>query len=268
VSWRKYLLIPRLAVAGLARTPRPDDAWDSFWRDVQQTGPDGDVLWDGAGEGELAWWTRTAKAYLDPTLPVVDVGCGNGRFTRLLAATFPEAVGIDVSAAAIARAEQESSGEAGVRYRRVDITTDGAGAALSSEVGPCNAVIRGVLHVLSDDERRAAVTNLAQLVHSGTLIMAETNPPGDALSYLEYLGARRGRLPAPLARLIDRQVPQPRSFGERQLAESFPARAWTTVASGAVELIPARSLGAHAARTIPGFYAVLRPAPGRSSDPV
>jgi 2-polyprenyl-3-methyl-5-hydroxy-6-metoxy-1,4-benzoquinol methylase len=29
------------------------------------------------------------SGYLDPALPVVDVGCGNGRYTRWLASRFP-----------------------------------------------------------------------------------------------------------------------------------------------------------------------------------
>src|SRR5215213_5185595 len=109
MTWRKFLLVPRLAASGLGSAPSPDQAWEAYWRDVSATGAEGDVLWDGADEAELAWWQESARRHLHPKLPVVDVGCGNGRLSRLLAPDFPAVVGIDVSAAAVARAREESA---------------------------------------------------------------------------------------------------------------------------------------------------------------
>src|SRR3954471_7512395 len=104
MTWRKFLLIPRLATAGLRSHGGADEAWETYWRDVSTTGAEGDVLWDGAGDAELAWWWGAAGAggggaggrCLDPGLPVVDVGCGNGRLTRLLAGDFPAVLGVDL----------------------------------------------------------------------------------------------------------------------------------------------------------------------------
>ena len=59
--------------------------------------------------------------YLDPALPVVDVGSGNGRYTRWLASRFPAAVGVDVASAAVTRARDESDGTANAHgARRTD----------------------------------------------------------------------------------------------------------------------------------------------------
>ena len=59
--------------------------------------------------------------YLDPALPVVDVGSGNGRCTRWLASRFPAAVGVDVASAAVTRARDESDGTANAHgARRTD----------------------------------------------------------------------------------------------------------------------------------------------------
>src|SRR6185312_199671 len=213
----------------------------------------------GAGEQEMRWWLETAREHLDPSLPVVDVGAGNGRLSRLLAGSFPSVLGLDVSPAAVQRATQESAEQPNVSFRVLDITGEGAGAGLSSELGPANVVVRGVFHVLDRDGRRRAGEHIADvLAGRGSLLLVETNYPGDLLEYLEYLGAENGRLPGPLASLIDHKTPRPAAFGTAQLAEVFPAPAWTTVSSGTMQIAPVRSLGSAAGRTIPGFFAVLR----------
>ena len=258
MSWRKYLLVPRLASTGTGRRS-PTEAWESYWATVGRTGPDGDVLWDGAGEQELSWWSATARAHLDPALPLLDVGCGNGRISRLLAPVFPRVLGVDLSPAAVELARRESAGEARVAFRVADVTADGAGEALAAELGPANVVVRGVLHVLDPEHQRRAARELATVLGPrGRLVLLETNWPGDLLGYLEHLGADHGSLPAVLERLIDHRLPRPHSFGPAELARAFPAPGWTTLASGPVEIDPVRAQGSAAGRTIPGFSAVLR----------
>jgi SAM-dependent methyltransferase len=260
MSWRKFLLVPRLAASGLGSAPAPDEAWEAYWRAVSATGAEGDVLWDGADEAELAWWRASARRHLDPKLPVVDVGCGNGRLSRLLAPDFPEVVGIDLSAAAIERAREESAGVPHLDFRVVDVTAVGAGEALAAEFGPANVIVRGVFHVLEDTDRRRAAAALEIILDGeGTLLMLETNWQGDLLGYLEHLGGRDGRLPAALARLIDYRLPRPSAFGREQLTEVFPPSRWRSVESAPVAISPVRRLGQASGRTIPGFHAVLRP---------
>jgi SAM-dependent methyltransferase len=102
VAIRKFLLLPGLIRASVRLRRRGARGWEQFWSGVQRTGPGGDVLWDVAERTE------------------VDLGCGNGRFTRLLAGRFPVVVGIDVAASAVRLAEAESAGQPGVSYRVVD----------------------------------------------------------------------------------------------------------------------------------------------------
>jgi SAM-dependent methyltransferase len=259
VSWRKYLLVPRLAAARAGRRRTPAQAWESYWGAVDRTGADGDVLWDGAGEQELAWWSASARAHLDPALPLLDVGCGNGRLSRLLAPGFPRVLGVDLSPAAVELARRESADDGRVAFAVADVTADGAGDALAADLGPANVVVRGVLHVLDRDHRERMARELATvLAGRGRLLLLETNWPGDLLEYLEHLGGDRGRLPAVLARLIDHGLPRPDSFGPEELAETFPSPGWTTLASGPVDIHPVHGHGHAAGRTIPGFSAVLQ----------
>lgn len=149
MSWRKYLLVPRLAAAGLRHRPDPDTAWQSYWSAVDSTGPGGEVLWDGAGQQELGWWRETTRRHFDRTLPVLDVGCGNGRLSGLLAEDFPHVLGIDVSPAAVDLARRESDGLDRVAFGQADITADGTGTALAAALGPANVLIRGAWTLLA-----------------------------------------------------------------------------------------------------------------------
>ncbi len=125
-----------------------------------------------------------------------------------------------------------------LRFRATDVTAPGAGSALAEELGSgphggANVVVRGVLHVLDDPARRAAAQALAQVIGDrGTLLLLETNWSGDLLGYLEHLGARAGRLPAALRRVIDYRLTRPAACGPAELAHTFPADRWVTVASG------------------------------------
>jgi SAM-dependent methyltransferase len=195
-----------------------------------------------------------------PDAAGVDVGCGNGRLSRLLAPDFPAVVGIDLSAAAIERAREEWAGVPHLDFRVLDVTAVGAGEALAAELGPANVVVRGVFHVLQDTDRRRAAAALEIILDGeGTLLMLETNWQGDLLGYLEHLGGRDGRLPAALASLIDYRLPRPSAFGREQLTEIFPSSRWRSVGSGPVAISPVRRLGQASGRTIAGFHAVLRP---------
>lgn len=222
MSWRKYLMVPRLAALGLGRGPEPGQGWDWCWQAVQRTGPGGDVLWDGAGEQELAWWDDVAHRHLNPLLPVLDVGCGNGRISRRLAPGFPHMLGVDLSQAAVDLARRESLGASGVRFRRADITQPDAATSLVAELGAANVVVRGVLHVLDDDQRRQAAASMADVLGDrGTLVLAETNWTADLLGYPEHLGGRHGRVPRPLQLLIRSRLPRPTPFGPDQLTQTF-----------------------------------------------
>jgi SAM-dependent methyltransferase len=120
VAIRKFLLLPGLIRASVRLRRRGARGWKQFWSGVQRTGPGGDVLWDVAERTELDRCLQRTGRHFDPALPVVDLGCGNGRFTRLLAGRFPVVVGIDVAASAVRLAEAESAGQPGVSYRVVD----------------------------------------------------------------------------------------------------------------------------------------------------
>jgi SAM-dependent methyltransferase len=259
VSIRKFLLLPGLIRAVVRWPRRGPRGWEQFWSGVQRTGPGGDVLWDVAERTELDWCMRHAGQHFDPALPVVDLGCGNGRFTRLLTERFPVVIGVDVSASAIRLAGHESAGEPRVSYRVLDAADPAAVGSLAGEIGPVNVFVRGVLHINATGTRASIAEGIAALVgDAGRVLLVETAFDGDPLDYLEYVGGGDGRIPALVRPLVRAGLPPPRRFARPELDQAFPADSWPRLDSGAIEMHVIDQDGRRPFLPIPGFFAVLR----------
>ncbi len=252
-------MMPRVVALG-AHVPRdPTVAWQRFWHDVRTTGNGGDVLWDLDTQDEFGRYRGLLDEHFDRSLPIIDVGCGNGRLTRWLATMFPLAVGVDVAATAIDRARAESGDQSGLEFVTVDSCEESAGPRLHDRYGDANVFFRGVLHVLDDPSRVAtAITAHAIVGKSGGVFLAETDFRGSGLAYLEHLGATARSIPRPLLRAIG-GLPQPGHFGPVERAASFPADQWDIIIDGptTIRTVPMRS--ADRPETIPGYVAVLKP---------
>ena len=253
---RKYLLIPKLV--RLSRSAPKDRplAWDRYWAGIRATGAGGEVLWDAGTDDEFLGYKDVLLRHLDPALPVVDVGCGHGSFTRALAGIFPEAIGVDVSEHAVRRAAAESGESGNVRFEVRDMTAPGAEKGFN---GGANVFIRGVLHVLDAGDQAALVENLRLLAgERGTVFLAETNFQGNPVDYVTHLGATTNSIPAPLERAI-RGLPMPGRFGPEERQRVLPSAAWELLEDGEVAIETNPATGVDGRSRVPGYYAVLRP---------
>jgi SAM-dependent methyltransferase len=215
-------------------------------------------LWDADSTEEKERYAPIIRRHLDAALPVIDVGCGNGTFTRWLTGMFPSALGIDVSPSAVRRADGESASSA-AQYAVLDAVAESAGDALLRRMGPSNIFLRGVLHVLSPADRVRLVRNLHVAVGGqGRVFLAETNFTAGPLKYVQHLGASFQRIPEPLKRAVE-GLPRPSHFGEPQRRAAFSAAAWNVVTHGAttIEAVPMHT--GDATERIPGYVAVLAP---------
>ncbi|MFE2044558.1 methyltransferase domain-containing protein [Streptomyces sp. NPDC059477] len=178
-------------------TLRYRESWEGFWREAPD-GP-GAVFWDA--EPVLTSGMHLAlfePRIVDPGLPLIDLGCGNGTQTRFLAERFPRVLGVDLSAAARAPARgpppprgaggpgaggaraggarggggggapppppppPPPAGQAG--YRVLDAAEPTEARALHAELGDANVYMRGVLHQADPGDRQALVDSMATLV--------------------------------------------------------------------------------------------------------
>lgn len=143
-------------------TSRYRDAWEGFWREA----PDepGGVFWDA----EPALTAGLHLALFEPhmahlSLPVVDLGCGNGTQTRFLADRYDSVTGVDLSPAAVEHARaQDPDGRA--RFAQLDATDEKAVQELHDRLGDANVYVRGVLHQCEPADRARLAEAVATLV--------------------------------------------------------------------------------------------------------
>src|SRR2546429_2004465 len=106
---------------------------------------------------------------------VLDVGCGEGLFTREIVRRYPHAraVGIDVDADAIATASARSAAEANLRFLVHDVRqpppASVAAGSLGAGAGFDVVVMWLVLPYLAD--RRTALANLAAVRRPGGVVL-------------------------------------------------------------------------------------------------
>ena len=261
---KKYLLVPKLVKLSSAAPKDPREAWDQFWGSVRATGARGDVLWDSGDDHEMLGYVEQLKRQLNPDLPIVDVGCGNGTFSRRLAAHFPHVLGVDVSPNAVARAQSESAGLERLSYLATDMTAPGAWRAVADALaaagvaGDANIFIRGVLHVLRRPAQAALAEQLLPLVGKrGRVFLAETDFQGNAIEYVSHLGATLHTIPAPLEKAI-RGLPMPGRFGPVQRKRAFPELRWDVVEDGPAVIETRPLTSPTRSEQIPGYFAVLQ----------
>lgn len=260
MSWKRLVILPNVLWLQRHAPKEVSTRWDAYWGSISRTGEHGEVLWDTESATEADRYLEELQRRCDLTLPIVDAGCGNGRFTRLLAHVFPFTLGVDLAPHAIALAKEESRGIPNLAFRAVDLTAPLVGTQLAAELGEANVLVRGVFHTLDRRDRQVMAENLRDVLGArGTLLLAETDFPGSILEYLQHLGATPTSLPKPLERAITSGIPRPTHFGSAEMAECFPADEWDVLVSERIniETVPLRT--SDEPEALPGWLAILRP---------
>nr|BFF03624.1 hypothetical protein GCM10020241_52990 [Streptoalloteichus tenebrarius] len=164
------------------------EAWERYWHDLPTT--PGAAPWDGDATAHVAEHVPLFEPYFERDLPLLDIGCGNGRQTLFLGTCFPRVIGLDVSESAVERARAGYVPD-NVEFRRLDLLDTAAVADLSAELGDANVYMRAVLHQLPPESKLAAAANLARLLgERGHVFALELTPEGRRPSRLR--GGRGG----------------------------------------------------------------------------
>lgn len=199
-------------------------AWERWWSEV--TGAAGEVIW-AADEADLAADRDVFASAFDRTLPVIDLGCGDGRQTRFLARHFETVIGVDISAAAVKRA-RAGENPPNVYYRVLDASSPGQAEQLHDQLGDANVYVRGVLQALPPADRPKAVRSINALLGDTGALFAKELPP-QAGAYFAQAVARYGMWPD-LERVM-RLIP-PGQITEEELDGLFPTDRFEIIATG------------------------------------
>lgn len=251
-----HLLYFRLRHGSPRRYPHQ---WDSYWRSVQATGRGGEVLWDNVPERASAEDLQRFAVHLDSTLPLVDLGCGNGRQSRFLARHFPRVIGVDVAPAAVALARREAAAEGlAIDYRVLDATRLDEARALHAELGDANVYIRGVLHVIAAADRCRFAESLEILLGERGVLYDIELMPGALVLFRRLPGDSPSGLPR-LVHNVVRHGVRPHGFDLRQRRRYFPDDRWRVLDQGSEVTINTVPLHPGGESLVPACYMILRP---------
>jgi cyclopropane fatty-acyl-phospholipid synthase-like methyltransferase len=227
-------------------------SWENFWSTT--TGTPGEIFWDAdpayAAQQDLALFQH----HVDPDLPLIDVGCGNGTQTRFLANHFSRVIGTEIAPAAVQIA-QEKNAALNTSYRVLDVLSPDDAQALHDEIGDANLYMRAVLHQLSPADQPTAVQSLERLLgKKGRLYLIELSSAAE--SFFAQLIQHYGPPPG-LARVLQHQI-TPGMLHEDRLTELFPVDRFALLKTGASHIRTVHSLPTGDVVKVPAFYAILR----------
>lgn len=245
----------------MTTTNRYQRVWENYWKSL--SGAPGEVLWDVPPEQAAALDLAVFVDHVDPSLPMIDIGCGNGTQTRFLAEHFLTVIGTEISSQALAVAAQDDPGSQ-TGYRLLDLLDHVAVAALHAETGDANLYVRTVLHQLDPSDHAAAAAGIAELIgDQGVAMVVELSSAAESF-LAEMIG---GSAPPPqLARVLQHEI-TPGLLDERDIGALFPPDRFAVLASGPTAIRTCYTAPGGDQMRVPAFFVVLRsPRSGASAS--
>ncbi|MFI0815207.1 methyltransferase domain-containing protein [Streptomyces sp. NPDC021098] len=207
------------------------EAWESYWRETSDA--PGEAIWDADPALSAARDVDRLVPHADLSLPVVDLGCGNGTQTRYLATRFGRAVGVDLSHAAVAHARRADTARS-AEFRQLSLTDAAAVRALRDGLGDVNIYMRAVIHQSDAPDRRPVAEAVATLVgRRGRGFLAELTE--ESKTTLARLAETPGGPPLKLRRVFDHGL-KPADAGDTEVPELLAAAGLRILAEGPTAL--------------------------------
>jgi SAM-dependent methyltransferase len=227
-------------------------SWEGYWSTA--TGAPGEIFWDAdpphAAQKDLVLF----QDYVDPQLPLIDLGCGNGTQTRFLADHFARVIGTEISPAAVAIAHTKNAAP-NISYRILDVLSPNDAQALHEEIGDANVYMRTVLHQLSPADHATAIQSIERLLGiRGTLYLIELSSAAEP--YFTQLIKQYGPPPG-LARVFQHEI-TPGMLNENDLEALFPQDRFTILCTGQSQIHTVHTFPTGEVAMVPAFYAILR----------
>lgn len=233
-------------------------SWENYWSTL--SGTPGEIFWDADPAHAAQQDLELFQAHLDPKLPLIDLGCGNGTQTRFLGDHFAKVIGTEIAPAAVQIAQAKNAAP-NISYRVLDVLRPDDAQALHEEVGDANLYLRAVLHQLSPADQPTAIQSIEPLLGAtGTLYLIELSSAAEP--FFAQLIQQYGPPPG-LARVFQHQI-TPGMLHEDNLASLFPADRFTLLKSGPSYVRTVHSLPTGEVVKVPAFYAIFRRRQGQA----
>ena len=232
------------------RQTRYERHWDSYWRRIDQGGPQARVLWETDPEFSAGADMERFQQHARVDLPLLDLGCGSGVQTRFLARYFPRVIGVDVSPTVVRRAQETITAETNIEFRVFNALDVKEAEALHDQFGDMNIYIRGVFHVIDEQDRDKFINTLETILgRHGTLYLIELT--AEALEYVRSISIDRT--------LTFPRVVHPTGFNISTDKEKyFPDDRWTLLDEGENVTLHTVTLKNGEEGAVPANYLVLR----------
>ncbi|AXG81192.1 class I SAM-dependent methyltransferase [Streptomyces paludis] len=202
-------------------------SWEGYWRETSDA--PGEAIWDADPSLCAVPHSELMLPYADATLPVADLGCGNGTQTRYLATRFARAVGVDLSHAAIGHARRADPAGA-AEFEQLDLVDGVAVRALRDRLGDTNVYMRAVIHQSEPQDRAAVAEAVATLLGArGRAFVAELTSASKAVLQQAVTGP--GGPPEKLRRVFAHGL-KPAGATDEEVPELLRAAGLTILASG------------------------------------
>ncbi|WP_405387342.1 methyltransferase domain-containing protein [Streptomyces sp. NBC_01102] len=228
------------------------EAWEDFWAATSDA--PGEAIWDADPSLAAQPHSELLLPYADASLPVVDVGCGNGTQTRFLATRFARAIGVDLSHAAVALARRADT-EGVAEFARLDLVDGEAVRALHERTGDTNVYMRAVIHQSEPEARPAVAAAVAELVgEKGRAFVAELTPA--AKDVIRRAAESPEGPPPKLRRVLDHRL-KPASATEEEVPELLRAAGLTVLVCGDTALAQTEYLPDGTRIALPARWFVL-----------
>ncbi|HWM95102.1 MAG TPA: methyltransferase domain-containing protein [Thermoanaerobaculia bacterium] len=237
-----------------------DRHWEKFWKTVDRTGADGQVVWDASAQLAAAEDLPRFLPFMDRSVPILDLGCGNGRQSRYLARYFDKVIGADIAPSAIELARQETTEEKNVEYRVLDATHPEQAEAFHREFGDVNIYIRTVMHVIQKVDRPKFVQSLRTMLgETGVLYQIELT--SKALGYFRSLPVKgKMGLPPLIEQVVEHGV-IPVGFDANERAELFPDSQFDLLKEESDVTVKTIPIAQGKEGTVPANYLIVRNRP-------
>jgi SAM-dependent methyltransferase len=223
--------------------------WESYWRGITRTGVNGQVFWDVDPELASLEDLNRFRHYMNPDLPLLDLGCGNGRQSRFLSRFFPRVIGVDLSSSAIELAKSEARSEANTEFRVLDGIHPEEAIGLHNEIDDTNVYMRGVFHMIPWTDRSRFVDSLKVLLGGrGTLYQIEL-----CTSAILHLRSLSTEVFAQIPKVTKRV-----GFSLEDRPRFYPDQDWVVLDQGADVVVRSIPLPDGRVEPMPANYLILR----------